>query len=205
MREVTYAGQAQAATRWFVKRCQCFRASTVVWYHGDDGPSFAALHCLSATKLGSLKVVTRATSDTLNAVGHMVSLNKLQVECARGCTLDSLQTLTKLVHLEISTHASSLRPLAGLQNLQRLIVSHCNAVTSLDGLQSLTSLSWLSISNSQVPNLEPLAGLLHWHELYADDCNMLTSLDGLQALTNLQKVAVRRSKLPCLKPLAGLA
>jgi len=121
--------------------------------------------------------------------------------------LAGLEYATNLGHLELGQNPIlDLSPLAGLTNLQYLVV-HCLAwdqFSDLSPLAGLSNLQYLDASsNMRVSDLSPLAGLSSLKELVLDSCR-IGEVSPLAGLTNLEKLVLDCNEIIDLSPLAGL-
>ncbi|OWR76316.1 leucine-rich repeat protein, partial [Porphyromonas gingivalis] len=81
-----------------------------------------------------------------------------------------------------------------------------NQIAKLEGLASLTSLTWLDLSDNQIATLEGLNALTSLTELYLSD-NQISNLEGLKDLTQLQDLDVSGNDIQSvddIKPLAPI-
>jgi len=140
--------------------------------------------------------------------------------------LTGLEYATNLYHLGLFQHAvSDLSPLAGLTNLQELIL-HGNTpiadlsplagltrlgyvdlqqdgISNISGLAGLDRLPWLTLSFNQISDLSPLAGLTGL--LHLDlNWNLVSDLRPLAGLRNLGSLDLRGNQISDLSPLGGL-
>lgn len=120
--------------------------------------------------------------------------------------------------------ASDWRSICQLSNLRKLSLVGCS-LSSLAGLEALTELEVLDVSDNDLTSLSPISGLPSLAELYAagnalTDCSDLSELTGLvyldlssnqledlSALTGMKRLRtlyVQRNTISDLAPLSGL-
>ena len=132
----------------------------------------------------------------------LVYLNTLAIE---GQTFDSLRFLASLNGLtELSLtdcrfQNGDLAIIAAMPNLQRLTMDSCS-LSTVSGLETAQSLTYLNLSNNTIRNLEPLAYLMKLQELDLQH-NALTSLTALSGLTELKKLNVSYNSLTSITPI----
>ena len=130
-------------------------------------------------------------------------LNTLVIE---GQTFDSLRFLSSLSELtELSLSGcrfqnTDLSIIAAMPKLQRLTLNDCS-LSTVSGLETAQSLTYLNLSNNTIRNLEPLAYLMKLQEIDLQH-NALTSLTSLSGLTELQKLNVSYNSLTSVAPIA---
>ncbi|UCD93703.1 MAG: leucine-rich repeat domain-containing protein, partial [Candidatus Zixiibacteriota bacterium] len=139
--------------------------------------------------------------------------------------LSGLEYLTNLRFLYLSSSEfTSVRPLSGLTDLDRVAITHCN-VYDIWPLAGLVNLQVLDLSDNYIADIEPLAGMSALQTLamsrnqIADigalsqlsqltkiilESNNITGIQGLAGLTNLQFVDLWNNQIIDLAPLAGL-
>lgn len=133
----------------------------------------------------------------------LVYLNSLVIE---GQTFDSLRFLSAMTDLtELSMigcrfQNSDLSIIAAMPNLKRLTLDDCS-LSTVSGLETAQTLTYLNLSNNTIRNLEPLAYLMKLQEIDLQH-NALTSLTSLSGLTELQKLNVSYNSLTSVAPIA---
>jgi beta-lactam-binding protein with PASTA domain len=151
---------------------------------------------------------------------------KAAVEAALGITdptptdmlnLTTLNTwgsgITSLVGLEYATNLeslamvyesiSSITPLAGLTKLYYLSLSYNHSQLSIAPLSTLTNLTALHLTGTQIANLSPLSGLTNLQYLSLDQ-NQIANLFPLSGLTKLEGLDLSDNQISDLAPLSGL-
>ncbi len=101
------------------------------------------------------------------------------------------------------TALADLAPLAGLANLQTLLLNGTR-VADLAPMAGLANLQTLQLSGTQVADLAPLAGLAKLHTLWLGG-TQVADLASLAGLANLQLLLLDGTQVADLAPLAGLA
>ncbi len=146
-------------------------------------------------------------------VDEMASLTRLDAPNSGIRDLTGLEFATSLTRLNLGTDKvdgeyansndiSDLTPLAGLNNLTRLILTS-TGVADLAPLAGLTNLTRLFLGDNSIADLTPLAGLTNLTDLWLWD-NDLSDLTPLAGLTNLTRLELSSTGVSDLTPLAGL-
>jgi len=76
-------------------------------------------------------------------------------------------------------------------------------LTNLSGVQGLTNLNFLTVSNCEIESLKPLSNLRKLKHLFLNN-NRITSLKGIERLTHLEDLYVNVNEITDLKPLKKL-
>lgn len=106
---------------------------------------------------------------------------------------DDLRGLRKLT-IGNST-IPSVRPLAGLPRLVKLVLLNCSKIDSLNGIEELNELRWLAVSGSHaLSSIEPVAALEALEILDLSDCSRIASLAPLAGLRNLKALTFAGTK-----------
>ena len=144
------------------------------------------------TKLSSLRRCFlewwNGASSILECQGlESLYLHKLPVNKSAG-----LKNLGKLRDLTIySQSMSSLEPLTGLGNLEKLELLAFRKLQSLDGIENLTALRSLTLNGcSLLSDLSPLAALRNLEHLVVSDWKSIDTVAPLRALQNLRALAL---------------
>ncbi|MFB2897378.1 leucine-rich repeat domain-containing protein [Aerosakkonemataceae cyanobacterium BLCC-F50] len=98
---------------------------------------------------------------------------------------------------------TDLNPLSTLTNLTELYL-HNNQITDINPLSTLTNLSKLNIRLNQIVDYLPLSVLTNLTELYLE-ANEIKDLKLLSTLTNLTKLYLEVSQIKDLSPLSTLS
>ncbi len=131
-------------------------------------------------------------------------LEKLTIESQSIGSLGALANLTGLTALDLTGcrfNVSELKVIAGLPQLEKLVLSQCNLSTIAD-LAGAQSLKYLDLSRNTLRNLEPLIPMTTLEELFLQH-NAVTSLDSLTPLTNLTALDISYNSVTNLSPLAA--
>ncbi len=134
-------------------------------------------------------------------------LSELYVDGATAplTPIESLSELTVLSIQNCTVSNKLLESISGLSGLTKLTLRNCS-LTTLKGVEKLTSLTYLDVGHNAIGNLTPLAGLTGLKTLYLDenavDGQDLSSLSGLKALTYLN---ISSNSVNSLAHIAGLS
>lgn len=124
----------------------------------------------------------------------------LSVDESIDLTCDLVADLTSLVAQE-----AGIENLEGIQNLtslERLDLTD-NAVTDISQLAGLTSLNWLDLWGNSIEDVSVLAGLSEVTYLSVGD-NEVSNVDALAALTALTLLRIRENEIADISALSGL-
>jgi len=114
--------------------------------------------------------------------------------------LSSLNDLTELSMTGCRFRNDDLSIIASIPNLQRLTLDDCS-LSTVSGLETAQSLTYLNLANNTIRNLEPLAYLMKLQEIDLQH-NALTSLTSLSGLTELKALNVSYNSLTSVTPIA---
>jgi len=89
---------------------------------------------------------------------------------------------------------------AKITTLQNTQAKH---ITNLSGLENLTNLAMLNLSNNQISNIEPLKGLINLTNLNLAS-NKMTNIEPLKNLTSLTHLNLAINQMANIDPLKGL-
>lgn len=162
---------------------------------------------LNLTPLKSLVLL-----EELNASGNMITdispltglvcLKILDVQNNRLTDITPLSTCVGLESLNVASNyhidgttmneqgISSVACVANMPNLHTLIAGN-NVITSLEGANALTQLTYVDVTQNYLMNLEPLAGCTNLKTLIAENNNLLD----LKALENHPQIEVLNVRL----------
>ncbi len=120
--------------------------------------------------------------------------------------LTGLESATNLTRLLIQGPISDLSPLAGLTQLNHLVLYSASPISDLSPLAGLTPLNHLELRQARnISDLSPLAGLTQLNHLELRQARKLSDLSPLVGLTQLNHLELyHASNLSDLSPLAGL-
>jgi Leucine-rich repeat (LRR) protein len=153
-----------------------------------------AVHDIPHVQLQSCQLQSITLENMEQALGKKVRPSSIRVLDASDNEIDKVRGLgicSTMIDLNLSyNRLSSLKgtPLT----LTRLVVAH-NRLTSLAGLEGLSSLHELDIGHNLIKDLKPLGRTSHLRILRARN-NRIYEFEGLEALTDLE-VYVRVTRL----------
>ena len=169
---------------------------------GVGSCSFISLHPLSTLlQLEELVLSDEACSATsLHGLAELSRLKALRLDAPMLGTLEGFSTgLTSLV----ITNALGLASLAGIEHLQGLqeLSMHSSGVTSLHPLAGLDNLHKLLIGG-RITSLAGLEGNMctSLHSLTLERCSRLRQLSGIERLTALQQLEIKSCGVTSLQP-----
>jgi internalin A len=146
-----------------------------------------------------------ATSDCVRAEERLVAREELVLEGLGLVDLSPLAGLTRLRGLAIGGNRfHSLEALRKLERLEWIFVAGNQAPLDLAGLENLSSLQYLDISDTPVRGLSPLNTSTSLKYLVADGC-ALEELSALAAMSDLVSLSLNRNAIADLQPLAALS
>ncbi len=152
---------------------------------------------------------TNSISDVTPLRG-LTQLQKLYLPGNKISDPAPLSSLTNLNELLLGqnqvTSISALSPLAGLTTLeisQKYDKNGNTGLTSLDGVQHMSSLKALTANNSRISDLAPLKDLHELSSLYLNN-NSVNDLTALSGLTALEKLGLSNNNISSVTPLACL-
>ncbi len=118
-------------------------------------------------------------------------------------TLEGIQALSKLRRLALCSGINDLTPVAGLYELEELVIQDTN-ISDLTALAGLNKLKRLEIRGSLISDLSPLANLTKLETLVISN-SKISDLAPLQNLTGLKRVFLYHNQISDIRPLAGLS
>lgn len=144
-----------------------------------------------------------ALRDLLPLAG-LTSLERLTLSNTQVSDLAQLAKLTSLRELHLAkTQVRDLGDLAGLTNMQVLDLNGVQLVTNLWPLAGLINLERLILDHAEVRDLAPLAGLANLRHLSLA-VTRVRDLGPLSQLAALQTLSLEVTEVSDLAPLAGL-
>lgn len=152
----------------------------------------------------SFTVPAEATS--YEDLKHMIFLEELTISGGPSNALAVLSSMPNLVSLSITdtpVSTDELEIISSLSKLETLTLNDCG-LSTVAGLENLTSLTYLDLSNNTVRNITPLASLTDLQEVYLQH-NALTDLSSLSGLNALVTLDVSYNALTTLSPITGLS
>lgn len=157
---------------------------------------FKVGHPVNIDQLPQLRSCTMQWQPKLHSVFDAKALQRLQITGLNWQKTDRLADLQSLRNLEIAhSGIRSFAPIAELRNLDRLSLSVCHRLESLDGIENLQNLRCLQLAEvSKVTSLECLASLKTLEVLTIADGRNIDSIAPLEGLTNLKALWIAGSK-----------
>lgn len=153
--------------------------------------------------------------EELNASGNMITdlsplaglacLKNLDVQNNRLTDISSLATCVGIESLNIASNyhidgitmneqgVSDITFVREMPNLHTLIASN-NVITTLEGVETLTKLTYVDVTQNYLMNLTPLAGCTALKTLYAENNNLL-DLQALAGHASLEVLNVRVNRI----------
>lgn len=151
-----------------------------------------------------LEFTVPAGIESLSDLILMPYLEHLTIEAQNISSLAPLSTLTGLKSLDLTGcrfTPSELKVIAGLPQLEKLVLSQCGLSTIAD-LAGAPSLRYLDLSRNTLRNLEPLIPMTTLEELFLQH-NAVTALDALTPLTNLTVLDISYNSVTNIAPLSA--
>lgn len=140
----------------------------------------------------------------LDDLYHLIGLEKLTIKSAPADQLSYLEDMEDLIDLTISETPLSqedLSMIGSLPNLERLTLQKCG-LTTLNGIENATKLTYLDLSGNAVVNITPVTSLTNITELYLNE-NSLQSLSGISGLSRLSVLNVSNNVIASVSDLVG--
>ena len=135
-------------------------------------------------------------------LAYLPNLTKLVIQEQEIPTLASLETLSKLVVLDLtgsSFPVEELSVLASLPSLSSLTMAECS-LSTIAGLEGAKNLTYLDLRDNTLKKLEPLSSMTELAELDLQH-NAVTDLSALSGLDKLVKLNVGFNSLTSLSPI----
>ncbi len=192
----------------------------------DSGAS-GQLEILSQLqKLISLSITnTSVSASELTIIGGLTKLQTLVLSNCRLTTTAGLESLTGLVHLDLSGNTiRNIQALNGMTKLQELHLAE-NALVDLNALSKLkdirvlsiqeniikdltpvwnmTALEWINLSGNKVQNISGVSKLSNLVAFIAND-NLIADISGLAECPHLQEVNIANNSVVDLSALSGI-
>lgn len=157
---------------------------------------FKVGHTVQMDQLPNLQSCTMQWQAKLHSVFDAKALQRLQITGLNWQKTDRLADLQSLRNLEVAhSGIQSLAPIAELRNLDRLSLSVCHRLESLDGIENLQSLRCLHLAEvSKVTSLDRLASLKNLEVLTIADGRDIESVAPLEGLINLKALWIAGTK-----------
>lgn len=157
---------------------------------------FKVAHTVQMDQLPNLQSCTMQWQPKLHSVFDAKALQRLQITGLNWQKTDRLADLQSLRNLEVAhSGIRSLAPIAELRNLDRLSLSVCHRLESLDGIEKLQTLRCLHLAEvSKATSLERLASLKNLEVLTIADGRDIESIAPLEGLANLKALWIAGTK-----------
>ena len=133
----------------------------------------------------------------------------LQELTIRDGVSGELSVLSGLAHLQSLTvtgtpvSSEEFRIISTLPKLERLTLSDCG-LSSVSGLENLTNLVYLDLSNNTIRNISSLSSLKKLTEVYLQH-NVLTELTSLSGLASIRTLDISYNTISDLSPIGSLS
>lgn len=144
-------------------------------------------------------------AEVYSDLAYLSYLQTLTIQKGAAGQLDCLSSLSNLKTLYIVGTAVSSEELAvisSLHMLENLTLNGCS-ITSIAGIETLTSLTYLDLGNNTIRNITPLSALQNLQQLYLPH-NALTDLTELSGLTSLTALDVSYNSLTSISPISPI-
>ncbi len=164
---------------------------------------------------------TNITSDDLQTISYLTSLNELSLNSCGLSTIAPLTSLTSLTYLDLGNNAlrniaaisslieleslylnsnviEDLTPLSGCSRIITLDLAH-NTITSIASLESLKNLSNLNISNNTISDITSIGYLSGLKELRAEH-NTISDISALAQCLDLTYLDISDNAIVDLTP-----
>lgn len=157
---------------------------------------FKVGHPVNIDQLPQLRSCTMQWQPKLHSVFDAKALQRLQITGLNWQKTDRLADLQSLRNLEVAhSGIRSFAPISELRNLDRLSLSVCHRLESLDGIENLQTLRCLHLAEvSKVTSLDRLASLKNLEVLTIADGREIESVAPLEGLTNLKALWIAGTK-----------
>ncbi len=145
---------------------------------------------------------TTVTSEELAIIGSLKNLTDLTLSGCGLTTVAPLQTLSKLVTLDLSNNTiRNLDVVSQMKDLKSLNLQH-NAVNDLSALSTNSGLQALDLSYNSIVDLAPISSLSSLQQLNVHH-NSVTDLAVIPMLSNLLQLNVSYNGLLDIAPLSA--
>lgn len=142
----------------------------------------------------------------LTDLAYFTGLTSLTIQEHAAPDLSFLSSLTKLETLDLSDSTispESLSLIGSLPNLKSLNLARCG-LSTLSGLETLTTLTELNLSENSISDVTPLGGNAGLQTLNLQR-NAISNVTGLSGMTALAWLDVSYNSLGDMSPLSGCA
>ena len=146
---------------------------------------------------------------TGNPLINLATSQQIPALTARGATVSSDPTVVTFTDssLEAAVRSALVQPTGDLLSIDLGFVSTLDAsnkgITSLSGIENMTSLTELLLDDNSISDLAPLGNLTGLTKLHLAR-NQIVNIDSLARLTNLLDLDLQGNQVSALQPLASL-
>ena len=130
--------------------------------------------------------------------------SKFEFENIKYTTHSYIDSILELQIGYAEIHREDLELITELTNLMVLKIAHSKINTKIQGLEKLTSLTWLAIVYSQVSKIEGLEKLVDLQDLDLFN-NNISKIQGLDNLTKLSILDLRNNQIDTIQGLDSLS
>ena len=166
-----------------------------------------AQRVIMTNELWELKEFTVPSGvNRLDDLYHLVGLEKLTIESAPADQLTHLQDmkdLTELCIIDTKLSQADLTIIGSLPRLDSLTLQKCG-LTTLNGLENASMLTYLDLSGNAIVDISPITGLSRVEELYLNE-NSLQLLTGISGMSRLRVLNVSNNVITTVSDLSGCA
>ena len=133
---------------------------------------------------------------------------KKTAKCTVTVTTANYPVTFKDANLEQAVRKAINKPIMGplytteVQKITELVVE-CKDLVDIGGIESLTNLKTLGLSNNKIIDITPLKGLVNLQSLFLTS-NKITDVDALKGLTKLQNLGLGYNQINDFDVLRGL-
>lgn len=145
-----------------------------------------------------------ADAQNLDDLYHLVGLKTLVVQSGPSDALKYLADMKKMEELTVIDTVLSqddLAVISSLPLLEKLTLNKCG-LTTINGLENATKLTYLDLSSNSIVDITPITGLSMITELYLNE-NSLSNLNGISNLRSLTVLEVSSNVLTSLGDIAN--
>jgi|GEM_PF-2213997 len=156
----------------------------------------------NASQKKSISVQLTESTVITFADKNLEEIVREKIQCHTGDILqDDVDKITDLGNTE-GKHITNLSGIENLTNLTLLNLSN-NQISNIEPLKGLTNLTNLNLASNQMSNLEPLKGLTKLISLNLNT-NQISNIESLKGLTRLTELNLDTNKMSNIEPLKGL-
>lgn len=159
-----------------------------LYIHNGRSGQLSFIEKLTALKTLSI-LNTPVTSDELDAIGNLTSLQQLELNGCSLSTTSGLEKLTNITYLDLGNNAiRNISALSSMSQLQELRMS-TNALQDLNALSSCTQLTYIDVSHNAISSIDPIAHLQNITHLNLNN-NSISNLSQIGTMTGLQELFI---------------